>query len=101
MLANPSYWQGHYNGSEAHLYQQRHFGLADRIRYYWPTQQAQLAVEELKVAFDRAIPDQALSTVFETDVLDRAETLHGPQIQRLIDAQIEDALAPYFFGGLT
>ena len=40
MLADPTRWQGHYSGDEAALFAQRHFGLADRIRYYWPQPQA-------------------------------------------------------------
>ena len=43
------------------------------------------------------IPDASLSKVFSADILARAEMLNGSQVQRLIDAQIEMALQPYFF----
>lgn len=97
MLADPSQWCGHYSGDEAALYQQRHFGLADRIRYYWPQPAAVKAVQVLMASFDRPLPDSALRTAFDPVVLDRAEQLEGRQIQRLIDAQIACALEPYFF----
>lgn len=97
MLADPSKWQGHYTGNAEALYQQRHFGLADRIRYYWPHPDAQSAVTALKQTFVHTLPDNALAKVFDIDVLDRAEVLQGSQCQRLIDAQIEIALQPYFF----
>lgn len=97
MLADPNQWQGHYSGDADALYQQRHFGLADRIRYYWPNPLAQTAVAELKQDLADTIPDEALATVFGADVLNRAEALGGAQVQRLIDAQIEIALQPYFF----
>lgn len=94
MLADPAQWQGHYSGDSAVL---RHVGLADRIRYYWPHPKAQTAVQALMSELDRPIPDAQLATVFDQSVLDRAERLQGPQAQRLIHAQIECALAPYFF----
>ncbi|ARU02463.1 class II D-tagatose-bisphosphate aldolase non-catalytic subunit [Yoonia vestfoldensis] len=97
MLANPSMWQGHYSGDEAALSAQRHFGLSDRIRYYWPTAKAQTAVRGLLTELDTSIPDTRLLTVFDQSILDRAEGLQGAQAQRLIHAQIECALAPYFF----
>ncbi|MEL6641230.1 MAG: class II D-tagatose-bisphosphate aldolase, non-catalytic subunit [Pseudomonadota bacterium] len=99
MLANPIHWAGHYAGDEAALYQQRHFGLADRIRYYWPTSEARAAVKALHTDLQDTIPDEKLRAFFDTETLDRAEGLRGPQIQRLIDARIERALAPYCFMG--
>ncbi len=101
MLADPSKWQGHYDGSDEALYQQRHFGLADRIRYYWPTAQAQSAVADLLSSFNAPIPDSALQNVFDTDVLDRAANGSGDQLTRLIDAHISLALEPYFFEDAT
>lgn len=97
MLADPTQWQGHYSGDERALSAQRHFGLADRIRYYWPQPKAQKAVQDLLTELDQPIPDNLLLTVFDKGVLDRAEGLQGAQVQRLIHAQIECALAPYFF----
>ena len=97
MIEDPSKWQAHYHGNDESLYTQRHHGLADRIRYYWPQEKAKNAVHTLLSAFDRPIADGDLARVFDTAILDRAEALMGTQVQRLIDAQIESVLAPYFF----
>ena len=101
MLEDPSKWQGHYSGDPDALREQRHFGLADRIRYYWPAPKAQAAVQSLKSAFDRPLSDTQLRQAFAPAVLARAEGLDGPQSQRLIDAEIQTALAPYFFEEAT
>lgn len=96
MQADPGYWQGHYAEGDRIA---RHAGLADRIRYYWPAPKAQAAVAELRARVSEApLPDPLLWQVFAPAVLDRAEALSGPQVQRLIDAQIQIALDPYFFG---
>ncbi len=97
MLDDPTYWQAHYAGDDAALYAQRHFGLADRIRYYWPQPKAQAAVQALMAEFDTTLPDHLLIQQFDQAVLDRAEALQGGQAQRLVHAQIACALAPYFF----
>lgn len=97
MLANPSNWRGHYHGDDDALYHQRHFGLADRIRYYWPAPDALAAVQKLRTGFTQPIPDASLHKAFDDKVLARAESLTGDQVQRLIDAQIQLALDPYFF----
>jgi D-tagatose-1,6-bisphosphate aldolase subunit GatZ/KbaZ len=44
------------------------------------------------------LPDPLLWQVFAPEVLERAESLQGEQVQRLIDAQIELALDPYEIG---
>lgn len=97
MLEDPSKWQGHYTGDENALHNQRHFGLADRIRYYWPQPSAAAAVRELLASFSQTISDADLAKAFDEDVLTRAEDLPGSQVDRLITAQIQNALAPYFF----
>jgi len=98
MTHDPTHWKSHYKGDSETLSQLRHFSLADRIRYYWPTTDARAAVQALVADFDATIPDAVLRAAFPKSVLDRAEALQGPQVARLVDAQIEAALAPYFFG---
>lgn len=101
MLEDPSRWQGHYAGTEDELRVARHFGLADRIRYYWPQRAAQVVVAELLSDLaNRDLPDPLLAQCFGSAVLLRASGLEGPQARRLIDAQIQEALAPYFFDDL-
>jgi D-tagatose-1,6-bisphosphate aldolase subunit GatZ/KbaZ len=96
MVADPKNWQGHYHGTETEMAQQRHTGLADRIRYYWPHPQAQAAVSEL-MSEVTTLNDATLIAHFESDILDLAEHLNGSLVQRLIDAHIALALDPYFF----
>ncbi len=97
MLADPVHWQGHYSGDPDLVARHRHEGLADRIRYYWPRPKVQVAVEELLADLMTTQPDKNLQSVFDKVVLDRAEDIPGGQTQRLIHAQIETAMAPYFF----
>ncbi len=98
MLNAPDKWCGHYHGDADTLAIARHFGLADRIRYYWPQDAAQAAVSELLDALaGRDMPQPLLAQVFDPSVITRAEALDGPQVTRLIDAAVQDALGPYFF----
>ncbi len=97
MVADPGYWQGHYHGADLEM--QRHFGLADRIRYYWPRAEAQAAVAALRDRLaGRALPDALLWQAFPQDVLDRAEAIGGDRVMALAHARVEAALAPYFLG---
>ena len=96
MLADPSHWRGHYHGDAAQQEHLRHASLADRIRYYWPDPAARQAVAELRRDAEFHIPENRLRSSFDTEVLDRAEGLRGPLWQRLVDAEIQQALAPYF-----
>lgn len=47
MQSAPENWVRHYHGSPAQQRQMRHYSLSDRIRYYWTTPQAQVAVNRL------------------------------------------------------
>ncbi len=58
MRAKPQYWQDYYAGAETELWLQRHFSYSDRIRYYWPSRQAEKAVSRLRQRLEgRHIPD--------------------------------------------
>ena len=96
MRADPKNWQGHYHGSDAEMAEQRHTGLADRIRYYWPQKAARSAVADLMAELV-PLSDATLTARFDTDILNLADRLNGPLVQRLIDAHIARALDPYFF----
>ena len=57
MLASPGNWQKYYPGTPDEQRLQRHFSFSDRIRYYWPSPDAQHATEALLAALgDRQIP---------------------------------------------
>lgn len=109
MLAEPAYWQGHYQGNSADIRVERHFGLADRIRYYWPKPEAQAALGRLMALFEgRRLPDALLWQAFAPDLLARAEALAGgyagkglPAAQAMARcvtlAAVQLALDPYLF----
>ena len=100
MLADPSHWQRHLDPEAGDLRLQRHFSFADRIRYYWPRSDAQAAVARLRGALEgRRLPDPMLHQAFPPAVLDRAEALRAdlPAPDALLQASVQEALAPYFF----
>lgn len=102
MLADPSSWQGHYRGPDSALCLQRHFGLADRIRYYWPRKEAQIAVGRLLAALSgQSLPDPLLWQVFAPETVERAKMIAAksgfPIAEALVHAEIQLALAPYYF----
>jgi D-tagatose-1,6-bisphosphate aldolase subunit GatZ/KbaZ len=63
MLAAPEHWEGYYLGSAAERLIARRYSYSDRMRYYWPDQQIDAAVQRL---FDNLrahpIPEPMLST---------------------------------------
>jgi D-tagatose-1,6-bisphosphate aldolase subunit GatZ/KbaZ len=98
MLANPAYWKAHIHGPDPRL--QRHFGLADRIRYYWPEPKAQAAVQRLLTDLaDKRLPDPLLLAHFRPDEIATASASHYPLPRALALARVQTALRPYFFTG--
>lgn len=62
MLDEPQYWQAYYHGDERTLYLERHYSYSDRIRYYWPHNEAKEAVARLFAALDgKTIPEPLAS----------------------------------------
>jgi D-tagatose-bisphosphate aldolase class II non-catalytic subunit len=100
MLADPGFWQGHYRGDSGDLRVERHFGLADRIRYYWPRPEAQAALHRLFAAFEgRALPDPLLHQGFDDDVIALAHRIGGAPARALTLASVQRTLMPYLLGG--
>lgn len=98
MLQNPAYWQAHIHGSDQRL--QRHFGLADRIRYYWPDARAQAAVDRLLTDLqDKRLPDPLLLAHFREGEIAIARSSPYPLPRALALARVQTALRPYFFTG--
>ncbi|QPC91791.1 class II D-tagatose-bisphosphate aldolase non-catalytic subunit [Mesorhizobium sp. INR15] len=98
MLAESAHWAKHYTGSAAEVHRLRHFGYADRIRYYWP--KAEGAVRAVIGGLEQTSPEPPLiEQYFAPAVMARAETLQGAGAswpRALILAQIQEALLPYF-----
>ncbi|MCU0903000.1 MAG: class II D-tagatose-bisphosphate aldolase, non-catalytic subunit [Tabrizicola sp.] len=100
MLANPAYWQAHIHGQTADPRTERHFGLADRIRYYWPEQKAQAAVQRLLTDLaDKRLPDPVLAAHFCSAEIAIARSSPYPLPRALALARVQTALRPYFFTG--
>lgn len=96
MLANPAHWQAHIHGSDQRL--QRHFGLADRIRYYWPDTRAREAVTRLVTDLaDKRLPDPLLLAHFRAEEIATARKSRHPLPRALALARVQTALRPYFF----
>ncbi len=101
MLKKPDSWHKHYEGDETELRLQRHFGYADRIRYYWPEPEAQEALSDLFGALTLSAPAPLIQQYFASDITERAKALEqaaGGWARALVWAQIQAALVPYLFG---
>ena len=97
MLADPSSWSGHYHGDAARQRVLRHFGYADRIRYYWTTAGAQAAVARVIEDFEAAtVPPPLLAQYLPQGTIDRAAALDLPPARALLVAHVQRALLPYF-----
>ena len=95
MLDDPGKWRGHYHGDEAETRIARHFGLADRIRYYWPHPDARRAVIALREDLDgRRLAGPLLAQVFDGRTLEMTGGDFTPNA--LITAEVQRALRPYF-----
>lgn len=67
MKNSPAHWTKHYSGPEDKLWLQRHFSLSDRIRYYWPSEKATQAVDDLLARLEnKQIPASVLHQFFPT-----------------------------------
>lgn len=98
MLADPGYWQGHYRADSAEIRVERHFGLADRIRYYWPKPRAQAAVAQLFADLDgRSLPKPALMAHFSQEEIASARHSSHSLPVALALTRVQSALRPYFF----
>ncbi|KAB0682937.1 class II D-tagatose-bisphosphate aldolase non-catalytic subunit [Aureimonas leprariae] len=102
MVEAPGHWRKHYEGDAATLRTLRHFGYADRIRYYWALPDAREAVAALEARIDAAkFPDPLVEQYFAAGEIARAATLRSAaglgRAKALIHARIETALEPYLF----
>ena len=100
MLAEPKSWSGHYDETDAATAKVlRHFGYADRIRYYWAKPAAIAAVAALTARLDAAtsLPQPMLEQYFTAEEVDRALGREGRLAENLVRERIRSALQPYFW----
>ncbi len=104
MTGNDKWWRGHYAGAPDRLRLLRHFGYADRIRYYWAQPDAREAIAALRAALEgRDIPDPLLMQYFAPEVIARSDALRArglSQFDALICGSVQSCLDPYFVGAL-
>ncbi|TGV13977.1 D-tagatose-bisphosphate aldolase, class II, non-catalytic subunit [Mesorhizobium sp. M8A.F.Ca.ET.173.01.1.1] len=96
MLAAPGNWKNYYHGSEAERRIERHFSYSDRIRYYWPAQTAQQAVDALMQALgERDIPSPLISQYLGRLDGAVASGSVAPKARELLIAAVTDVLDIY------
>ena len=96
MVDNPRHWQTHYPGTPQQQRVLRHYSYSDRIRYYWPADEARAAVEALfarlhGVRIPETLISQYLPRLHER-VLTRAV---APEPRRLVIESVRDVLRGY------
>ena len=96
MKSQPKHWQNHYPAGPDTS--PLHFGLADRMRYYWPEPGVDAAVKELLGAVgNRQIADHIYAEYFSPWVMEHADGLAANRPLALCRAEVQAALAPYFW----
>lgn len=93
MIRDPLYWRSHYQGTPEELAYMRHFGLRDRIRYYWARPQAREAVTQLLHNLNRPLP-RALLEQYLPDLPAR-KTMGTMRPEAIINFRLQQALMPY------
>lgn len=100
MLKNPENWEKHYVGTPQQVNHLRHFGYADRIRYYWANETAVAATTKLmeNLKCDKPLLP-LIDQFFSPQTIELAKRLENEGIewaQALVYAEIQAALLPYF-----
>jgi D-tagatose-1,6-bisphosphate aldolase subunit GatZ/KbaZ len=103
MIRDPLYWRSHCTGTPEELAYMRHFGLRDRIRYYWSYPKARNAVNQLLHNLNRIIPrpllEQYLPDILE-DLLSAKrkitpETIINFRLHKILKHYREACRTPY------
>lgn len=96
MREEPGHWEAHYRGGESEQRLLRHFSYSDRIRYYWPSETAQAAVDNLlsrltEVPIPETLISQFLPMLYRRVVAGAV----APAPRALLIQAVRDALRPY------
>jgi len=96
MASDPRYWQSYYRDGPDQQRWLRHFSFSDRIRYYWPSPDAQKAVDQLLgYLSEKTIPEPLISEFLPTLYPRVAGGLLASQPRELCLEAIADVLAIY------
>jgi len=96
MLANPGYWQSHYQGDPDEQRVLRHFSYSDRIRYYWASPAPQEAVRRLLDHLTRThIPEPLISQFLPTLYPRVTSGVLDPIPRTLVLEAVRDVLRVY------
>jgi D-tagatose 6-phosphate 4-epimerase len=96
MLAEPKHWAAYYRGGPAEQRLLRHYSYSDRIRYYWPTEDARAAVLSLMARFgSRPIPAPLVSQFLPRCYQAVRQRTIGAFPRELILETIRQAFRPY------
>jgi D-tagatose 6-phosphate 4-epimerase len=96
MLAEPKYWLDYYRGGPGEQRVLRHYSYSDRIRYYWPREDAKAAVCRLLAKFGaQPIAAPLISQFMPRCYQAVRRGIIAPHPQQLILESIRQALRPY------
>jgi D-tagatose-1,6-bisphosphate aldolase subunit GatZ/KbaZ len=96
MLAEPKYWADYYQGAEGEQRLLRHYSYSDRIRYYWPAEEAKAAVSRLVAKLDaEPIPEPLISQFLPHCYEAVRQGVIAPRPRPLILETIRRAFRPY------
>lgn len=96
MLADPTHWQGYYEGDPLVQRTARRYSYSDRLRYYWADPEIDSARETLLTNLDRTGIPLPLLSQFLPLQYDRIRAGHlEPSAQAVVIDRIRDALRPY------
>ena len=96
MLAEPNHWQRYYPGTADEQHVLRHYSYSDRIRYYWPHEQADHAVARLMATLkDRIIPEPLVAQFLPEDAEAVRRGECAATVEGLLERGIERMLQIY------
>jgi D-tagatose 6-phosphate 4-epimerase len=96
MLEEPKYWLDYYRGAPEQQRLLSHYSYSDRIRYYWPAEDAKAAVSRLMAKLESpAIPDPLVSQFLPRCYQAVRECAIAPRPLPLVLEAIRQAFLPY------
>jgi D-tagatose-1,6-bisphosphate aldolase subunit GatZ/KbaZ len=90
MLAEPKYWEKYYQGDEQKRLFKRKYSFSDRLRYYWPLPELDLAKNRLfENLRNNRIPFSLLSQFLPVQFYQVNEGLISTDPQELVHSYIQ------------